>query len=89
MDPERIGGLGLSTGADVLIEVAAGDKRLTAVVGDGATGRSTDDEPESGLDPVTATYFRSMFTATRIISGEEPGPPLEDLAARVSPTPCC
>jgi hypothetical protein len=33
-DPARIGGLGLSRGADVLIKVAAEDKGLRAVVSD-------------------------------------------------------
>src|SRR4051795_6764112 len=41
VDPQRIGGLGLSTGADVLIQVAARrDDGLRAVVGDGATAES-------------------------------------------------
>src|SRR3712207_3610072 len=49
VDRDRLGGLGLSTGADVLIEVAAGDSDLRAVVGDGATGRSLADLPPGEL----------------------------------------
>src|SRR5204862_143617 len=40
VDRGRIGGLGLSTGADVLLQVAARDRRLAAVVSDGASGES-------------------------------------------------
>ena len=42
VEDDRIGGLGLSTGADVLIEVAAHDPELRAVVADG------DDRPVVG-----------------------------------------
>ena len=37
VDPRRIAGFGSSLGAEVLIEAAAGDPRLRAVVADGAT----------------------------------------------------
>jgi uncharacterized protein len=87
VDPERVGGLGLSTGADVLIEVGAKDRHLKAVVSDGATGRSTEDRPEGGYDPVSSAYFASYFAALRVLSGDKPGPPLKKLAAQVSPTP--
>jgi fermentation-respiration switch protein FrsA (DUF1100 family) len=83
VDPGRIGGLGLSTGADVLIEVAAERKDLKAVVADGATARSTGD-----IEPALGTVqFWPLLTAVAAISGSSPGPPLEQLAARVSPTP--
>jgi fermentation-respiration switch protein FrsA (DUF1100 family) len=83
VDSGRIGGLGLSTGADVLIEVAAERKDLKAVVSDGATARSTDD-----IEPAPDTVqFWPLLTAVSAISGSSPGPPLEQLAARVSPTP--
>ena len=85
IDPDRIGGLGLSTGADVLIEVAATNRDLQAVVSDGATGRSLGDLPD------TATWelpsFWTTFTAIRVLTGTAPGPPLAELAADVSPTP--
>jgi fermentation-respiration switch protein FrsA (DUF1100 family) len=87
VDPTRIAGLGLSTGADVLIEVAAEDKSLRAVVADGATNESFADYRNlSGLDPA-APFFWTMYTATRVLSGEAPGRPLKELVAEVSPTP--
>jgi fermentation-respiration switch protein FrsA (DUF1100 family) len=87
VDPGRIGGLGLSTGADVLFEVAAEDRDLKAVVADGATGESFADVRElNGIDYATP-YWWTMYTAARIFSGSSPGEPLKELVARISPTP--
>jgi uncharacterized protein len=87
VDDRRIGGLGLSTGADVLIEVAAEDKSLEALVADGATNESFADYRNlSGLD-ASAPFFWTLYTAARVLSGESPGRPLQDLVAEVSPTP--
>jgi fermentation-respiration switch protein FrsA (DUF1100 family) len=85
VDPGRIGGLGLSTGADVLIEVAAEDHVLQAVVSDGATGASFDDLLPGTT--VEAPAFWVMFSTVELLSGTSPGPPLKELAAQVSPTP--
>jgi hypothetical protein len=85
--PERIGALGLSRGADVLIEVAADDKRLKAVVSDGATGRSFADYRNHGEEAEGAPFYLTMYTAAGVLSGESPGKPLKDLVARISPTP--
>jgi uncharacterized protein len=87
VDAQRIGALGLSTGADVLIEVAATRGDLGAVVADGAAAGSFEDwhrlrGNELGLPPGWV-----MFTTMRVLSGDPPGPPLEDLVARLrSPT---
>jgi uncharacterized protein len=87
VDPDRIGGLGLSTGADVLIEVATTHRELKAVVSDGATARSFDDQRNLvGVDE-TAPFYWTFITAVRVFSGSSPGEPLEELAAKVSPTP--
>ena len=87
VDPDRIGGLGLSTGADVLIEVATTDRELKAVVSDGATARSIDDARNLVAFDVTIPYFWMFTMAARVFSGSSPGEPLEELAAQVSPTP--
>ena len=87
VDPARIGGLGLSTGANVLIEVAARRKDLRAVVSDGATARSfADDWNLLGADPTTPVIW-TMTAAVRVLSGSAPGEPLEELVPKVSPTP--
>jgi dienelactone hydrolase len=81
----RIGGLGLSTGADVLVEVAARDRTLKAVVADGATGRSFADIPAG--DRVVNAYAWTMFAAAGVITRSQPGAPLKALVAQVAPTP--
>jgi fermentation-respiration switch protein FrsA (DUF1100 family) len=83
----RIGGLGLSTGADVLIHAAPEQRGLRAVVSDGATAASFADQTATfGFDEA-APYFWTLLTAGRVFSGYSPGPPLEDSVPRISPTP--
>src|SRR5688500_7523534 len=87
VDDDRSGGLGLSPGADVVIAVAAHDRRMRAVVSDGATARSFADHRNSvGLDP-SAPFVWTMINATRVLSGTSHGEPLEELVAKVAPTP--
>lgn len=87
VEPERIGALGLSTGADVLIEVAAKRRDLGAVVADGAAAGSFEDGRRlRGTSLETAPAWLT-FTTIRVLSGDPPGPPLEDLVGRLtSPT---
>ena len=82
VDPRRIGGLGLSTGADVLVEAGAQRRDLAAIVADGTAAGSFEDwrrlrGTELGLPPGWV-----MFTTIRVLSGDAPGPPLQDLIAR-------
>jgi uncharacterized protein len=84
VDPDRIGGLGLSTGADVLLQVAAEDHELKALVCDGATGRRTSDVHVSVFE---RPELWAMFAAVHVLSGMSPGPPLPDLVRDISPTP--
>jgi uncharacterized protein len=86
VDPTRIGALGLSTGADVLIEVATQDNDLKAVVADGSTARSYEDAMQIG-SITDAPSVWAMYTAAKVLSGSTPGPPLKELVAEVSPTP--
>jgi dienelactone hydrolase len=87
VDPERIGGLGLSRGADTLIRVAAEDRGLKAVVADGATGGSFADYRNLGEEAEGPPFYLTMYTAARVFSGESPGEPLKDAVAKISPTP--
>jgi uncharacterized protein len=83
----RIGGLGLSTGADVLIHAAPEQRELRAVVSDGATAASFADQTATfGFDEA-APYFWTLLTAGRVFSGYSPGPPLEESVPQISPTP--
>ena len=87
VDRNRIGGLGLSTGADVLFDVAVDDRSLKGVVADGATAESFADYRElNGID-AAAPYWWTMYTAARVLSGSSPDSPLKELVAQISPTP--
>jgi len=87
IDPKRIGALGLSTGADVLIEVAPGRDDLAAVVADGAAAESFEDWHRLRGTEVGLPSGWVMFTTIRVLSGDPPGPPLEAQIARTrSPT---
>jgi uncharacterized protein len=82
--PARLGALGLSTGADVLIEVAAEQRgSLAAIVADGATARSFADSVQGPLD---APFVWTMMSSGRLFSGMEPGRPLETLIREAAPT---
>jgi uncharacterized protein len=84
VDPDRIGAVGLSTGADVLIEVAAQRDDLAAVVADGAAAGSFQDWHHlRGVDVGTAPGW-VMFSTMRVLSGDPPGPPLEQLVTRIA-----
>jgi hypothetical protein len=85
VEPGRIGALGLSTGADVLIEVAATRKDLGALVSDGAAAGSFEDWHRLRGTEIGLPVGWVMFTTMRVLSGDPPGPPLEDLIARVKP----
>ncbi len=83
VDAERIGALGLSTGADVLLEVAAKRRDLGALVADGAAAGSFEDWHRLRGNEVGLPSGWVMFTSMRLLSGDPPGPPLEDLVARI------
>ena len=84
VDPGRIGALGLSTGADVLIEVAAQRDDVAALVTDGAAAGSFEDVQRLGsggaLDRAPAWL---MFQTIRVLSGDRPGAPLEDMMPHI------
>ncbi len=84
VEPGRIGAVGLSTGADALLEVA-GERSapLAAVVADGAAAGSFADWARlRGTEAGTVPGW-VMFGTIHVLSGDPPGPPLEDLVARI------
>jgi hypothetical protein len=87
VDPDRIGGIGLSVGGEMMLEYAAGSDELAAVVSDGAGARSIKediDEPMPTLDKVVGfplTFFKTASVA--VSSNRLPPGDLEDLAGRI------
>ena len=84
VDPGRIGALGLSTGADVLVQVAGQRTDLAAVVADGTAASSFEDANRVlGLSPTTPIYAVDFLTVG-VTSGTTPGPALQDMVQRVT-----
>src|SRR5688500_14898937 len=86
VDPGRIAGFGSSLGAEVLLEAAAREPRLRAVVADGPT------RPMDGRrvgDPALAerAFGTLMLQAVRGISGMREAPSLMGLMPRIAPRP--
>ena len=84
VDAQRIGGLGLSTGADALVQAAGQGADLHAVVADGTAAESFEDWRRlQGITAMTP-IFAAEFATVRITSGAHAGPPLEDMIKRVT-----
>ena len=78
------GALGLSTGADILIQVAGQGTDLKAVVADGTyAGSFEDGERIRGLSPVTP-FMALEFATVGVTSGTTPGPAIEDMTKRIT-----
>jgi predicted acyl esterase len=81
----RIGALGLSTGADVLIDAAARRHDLRAVVADGATTESVADTARivHGGGLLSIPFWWTQYTAAEVYEGAAPGKPLAQLASAI------
>jgi fermentation-respiration switch protein FrsA (DUF1100 family) len=84
VEPGRIGALGLSTGADILIDTAARRDDIAALVTDGAAALSFEDWHRLRAVDIAEPSGWVMFSAIRVLSGDSPGPALEDQVARIA-----
>jgi uncharacterized protein len=82
VDPERIGGVGLSMGGEELLGAAGGERRLRAVVGEGVTGRTAADRGLLGftgyarvVDEVTSAI---TFGTADVMTRAGPATPLRE-----------
>jgi pimeloyl-ACP methyl ester carboxylesterase len=82
VDPARVGGLGLSTGAEVLVQAAAQRADLHAVVADGVEARTARETARVGELTETAN-FAAMMLANRVLADAGPPPDLGELVGRV------
>ena len=90
VDPGRIGGVGLSVGGELMLQAAAEDERLAAVVSEGAGTRTLSEEKEelSTTEFVTNLPLLLLKTgAVATFSNTAPPPSLTDLAPRIAPRP--
>ena len=88
VDPERIGGIGLSVGGEMMIEAAAESTALKAIVSEGASSRSVRDElanPGSEWQSVIGNSFATAATA--LFTSNLPPESLKSLVPRIGPRP--
>jgi uncharacterized protein len=88
VDRERIGGLGLSIGGELMLHAAAETDGLKAVVSEGAGARSVAEfreMPDAGL-PTHAV--ETMITAGLTLFSNSPPPPnMHEIIGRIAPRP--
>jgi dienelactone hydrolase len=83
VDPGRIGAVGLSTGADALIDVAGERDDIAALVTDGAAaGSFADWQRLRGTELGTVPGW-VMFSTIRLLSGDAPSRPLEEQVRKI------
>jgi uncharacterized protein len=92
VDSRRIGGIGLSVGGEMMIEAAAKDRRLAAVVSEGAGARAFADEMDhADVGPVdrglAAISLGAKAAAVAVFANQTPPHHLETFAARIAPRP--
>jgi fermentation-respiration switch protein FrsA (DUF1100 family) len=88
VEDDRIGGMGFSVGGEVMLQAAASNTGLRAVVSEGAGVRSVREDLLRGPSGWFALPEAAVQTAAlAVMSGTPPPPALDDLAARISPRP--
>jgi fermentation-respiration switch protein FrsA (DUF1100 family) len=88
VDGGRIGGLGLSVGGELLLETAAANEGLRAVVSDCAGERSVRESVLRGPSGRPALPLQAVLTASvAMLGGEGPPPTLQSLIGRIAPRP--
>ena len=86
VDPDRIGGVGLSVGAELMLQTAAESDELAAIVSDGAGTREFAEEMEEfhGFGrALNAPGFLFVTAGTALFSSSAPPPKLTDVAPKI------
>jgi hypothetical protein len=90
VDAERIGGLGLSVGGELLLQTAARDRRLGAVVSEGAGTQSLSDQMQIPDVPKALRWLSPMTMETAagiVLANRWPPRGLVDAVPRIAPRP--
>jgi fermentation-respiration switch protein FrsA (DUF1100 family) len=90
VDPQRIGGLGLSVGGEMMLQTAADTKELAAVVSEGAGARSLAEEVDdvSGFEKVgTALSYTVRDLSNSVFQNRLPPENLTQLVPKIAPRP--
>ena len=95
VDPDRIGGIGLSVGGEMMLEAAAETDDLRAVVSEGAGARAYSDEVDQmeiagvgGTEMLmgAASYAVKVGTMS-VLTNQAPPANLRDLVGKIAPRP--
>jgi fermentation-respiration switch protein FrsA (DUF1100 family) len=89
IDPDRIGGIGLSVGGELMLETAAETDALKAVVSEGAGIRSVREASLAswGQKWLAVPIWGGITAATAVFSDDAPPPNLNDVVERIAPRP--
>jgi uncharacterized protein len=89
VDTDRIGGIGLSVGGELMLETAAETDALKAVVSEGAGIRSVREASESAWDQkwLAVPIWGGITAATAVFSDDAPPPNLNEVVDRIAPRP--
>lgn len=90
VDPRRIGGIGFSMGGELMLEAAAKDPDLAAVVSDGAGARQLWENKQAlpgGTFWSMSPAFALMNGSVGVFSDTAPPATLTDLVPRIAPRP--
>jgi dienelactone hydrolase len=86
---DRVGGIGLSVGGEMMLEAAARSRGLKAVVSEGAGERSIREilDLTRGDKWLLAVSMSAQTAGTALFANHAPPPSLKNLVGRISPTP--
>jgi uncharacterized protein len=88
VDPERIGGLGLSIGGELMLHAAAETDDLKAVVSEGAGSRSVAEFRKMPDPSIPMRAVETMITPGNTLFSNSPPPPvMHDIIGRIAPRP--
>ena len=90
VDPARIGGIGFSVGGEMMLQAAAENKGLAAVVSEGAGTRSIKEEMVEYDGRTLLRGFHALVAkqaGIALFADELPPPSLVDLVPRIAPRP--
>jgi predicted acyl esterase len=89
VDPARIAALGISTGAEAVLQRAAHDERIAAVVSDGAIARNLAEtrQLDGAAELQGVPFYGLMYGALRVLTRHPQPPPLQRLVPAIAPRP--
>lgn len=85
VDPERIGGIGLSVGGEMLIRAAASSEVFKAIVSEGASGQSIRDGIANGEVSDEILADGAVTLATALFTNDLPPPSLKSEVPKIAP----